>query len=134
MKTWKKISVLKHDRNGHPIKAKEHNLVMDNCGGQNKNNCVLLLAPYLVEMGYFDRVNMLFLVVGHTRNVCDRWFNNLKKFYHNSQVFSLDDTVECLSKNKYVTVWKVKCTRRLERLLPYATESLQYPVKMWLED
>jgi hypothetical protein len=45
MKTLKKISVLKHDRNGHPIKAKKLNLVMDNCGGQNKNNCVILRAP-----------------------------------------------------------------------------------------
>jgi hypothetical protein len=58
-------------------------------------------------MGYFDRVNMLFLVVGHTKNACDRRFNNLKIFYHNSQVFSLDDAVGCLSKSKYVTVWKV---------------------------
>jgi hypothetical protein len=60
MKTLKKISVLKHDRNGHPIIAKELNLVMDNCGGQNKNNCVILLAPYLVEMDYFDRVTCSF--------------------------------------------------------------------------
>jgi hypothetical protein len=80
---------------------------MDNCGGQNKNNCVILLAPYLVEMDYFDRVNMLFLVVGHTKNVYNWRFNNLKNIYHHSQVFSFDDAVECLSKSKYVTVWKV---------------------------
>jgi hypothetical protein len=80
MKTLKKFSVLKQDRKGHPIKAKELNLVTDNCGGQNRNNCVNLLAPYLVEMDYFNRVNLLFLVVGHTKTVCDRLFNNLKIF------------------------------------------------------
>jgi hypothetical protein len=33
--------------------GKSLTIVMDNCGGQNKNNVVLRLAPYLVEMGYF---------------------------------------------------------------------------------
>jgi hypothetical protein len=70
MKTFKIIAVLKHDYSeGNPIKGKELNLVMDNCGGQNKNNCVIPLAPYLVEMGYFEEVNIIFLVVGHTKNV-----------------------------------------------------------------
>jgi hypothetical protein len=31
-------------------------IAMDNCGGQNKNNIVLRLVPYLMEMGYFRTV------------------------------------------------------------------------------
>jgi hypothetical protein len=38
-------------RKGSP--GKSLTIVIDNCGGQNKNNVVLRLAPYLVEMGYF---------------------------------------------------------------------------------
>jgi hypothetical protein len=107
IKTLKKIGILRHDNNGAPARGKELNIVMDNCGGQNKNNYVLLLAPYLVEMGYFATVNMTFLVVGHTKNVCDRRFNNLKHDYHRSQVFTIDQAVEVLSRSKYVTVWKI---------------------------
>jgi hypothetical protein len=39
-------------------------------------------------------------------NLRDRRFNNLKIFYHTSQVFSLDDAVESLRKSKYVIGWK----------------------------
>ena len=31
-------------------------IFFDNCFGQNKNNTILKLVPYLVEMGYFKRV------------------------------------------------------------------------------
>ena len=47
------------------------NIVFDNCPGQNKNNTVIRLVPYLVEMGYFRRVEFMFLIVGHTKNNCD---------------------------------------------------------------
>ncbi|KAG7361881.1 hypothetical protein IV203_025547 [Nitzschia inconspicua] len=107
MKTLKKTEIIRTDENGGALRAKELNIVMDNCAGQKKNNYVLLLAPYLVEMGYFTTVNMLFLVVGHTKNVCDRRFNNLKQVYHNSQVFTTDQAVEVLGSSEYVTVWKI---------------------------
>ncbi len=37
------------------------NVVFDNCSGQNKNNMVLRLVPYLVEMGYFKRFDKNFV-------------------------------------------------------------------------
>ncbi len=43
------------------------NVVFDNCSGQNKNNTVLKLVQYLVEMDYFKKVNFIFLVVGHRK-------------------------------------------------------------------
>jgi hypothetical protein len=55
--------------------GKKLNVVFDNCGGQNKNNFVLLflLVPYLIEMGYFNKaVNFIFLVAGHTKNAAGR--------------------------------------------------------------
>jgi hypothetical protein len=45
MKTLDRLGLLKEQA------AKELNIVMDNCSGQNKNNHVRLLAPYLVESG-----------------------------------------------------------------------------------
>jgi hypothetical protein len=43
-------------------------VAMDNCGGQNKNNNVLRLAPHLVEMGYFRSCEFYFYIRGHTKN------------------------------------------------------------------
>ena len=33
----------------------ELTIIMDNCGGQNKNNAVIRLALYLVEAGYLKK-------------------------------------------------------------------------------
>ena len=57
---------------------KEINLVMDNCGGQNKNRHVLRLLNVIVLRKLAVRVNAIFLVKGHTKNPCDRMFNILK--------------------------------------------------------
>jgi hypothetical protein len=54
VKSLKQLKLMQNDSNGKPIKGKALNLIMDNCAGQNKNNHVILLVPYLVEMGYFD--------------------------------------------------------------------------------
>lgn len=45
-----------------------------------KNNTVLKLVSFLVEMGYFEEVVFHFLFVGHTKN-CDRYFNLLKQIH-----------------------------------------------------
>ena len=49
------------------IGQQELNIIFDNCTRQNKNNMVLILVPYLVDMGLFSKVNFIFLVVGHTK-------------------------------------------------------------------
>ena len=72
-------------------------VVMDNCGGQNKNNNVLRLALYLVERKYFHRVEFAFYVRGHTKNDCDRLFNQLKIKYHKMNVYTMSQLVDCLN-------------------------------------
>ena len=47
--------------------GKELNILLDNCGGQNKNNFVLWLANLLVECKFFKTVNFIFYVKGHTK-------------------------------------------------------------------
>jgi hypothetical protein len=86
---------------------KELNLIMDNCSGQNKNQMVLRLVPYLVEMGYFSKVNFIFLVVGHTKNPCDRLFNLCKKAYRKSQVFIMDQLVDASNGTTHVSGCRV---------------------------
>jgi hypothetical protein len=85
---------------------KQLNIVMDNCPGQNKNNIVLRLSPYLQEKGYFLEVNFIFLVVGHTKNVADRLFNTLKRLYRKMNIFSMNMLIEVL-KHEQVIPYKV---------------------------
>jgi hypothetical protein len=71
---------------------------MEKCGGQNKNNVVLRLAPsYLVEMGYFKTVEFCFYVRGHTKNDCDNTFNQMKLKYHKKDVFTWSKAIETLN-------------------------------------
>ena len=49
---------------------KELNLVMDNCGGQNKNRHVLRLLHLMVKTGIAKVARAIFLAHGHTKNDC----------------------------------------------------------------
>lgn len=81
-------------------------LVFDNCAGQNKNRMVLRFAQYLVDTHIFKRVEVIFLVMGHTKNICDRRFKDLKKTFHHRNVYTFRRLIEILSKNneQYVDV------------------------------
>ncbi len=78
-------------------------IIMDNCGGQNKNKMVLHLALYLVEQGYFKNVEFIFYIRGHTKNVCDRLFNLLKIRYHKSDIYTMEMLVDILNKMDDIT-------------------------------
>jgi hypothetical protein len=95
MKTLKHIDIINEDEAGRGL-----SIVMDNCGGQNKNRMVLHLALYLVEVGFFQTVKLFFLVRGHTKNPCDCMFNTLKKDYHQSNCYTFPMLADMLrSKN-----------------------------------
>eukprot|EP00956_Cyclotella_meneghiniana_P030656 scaffold77950_cov72-Cyclotella_meneghiniana.AAC.2 len=47
---------------------------------------------WLVEMEYFDKVNFVFLIIGHTKNSAVRLFNTVKQL------------LEVLSRSKYVAI------------------------------
>jgi len=70
--------------------------------GQNKNNTVIRLAPYLVEMGYFQRVSVVFFVAGHTKNYADRRFNDMKHDYHTQNLYAMTQLVEVCGRSPYV--------------------------------
>ena len=81
-------------------------LIFDNCAGQNKNRMVLRFAQYLVDIQVFKRVQIIFLIMGHTKNICDRRFKDLKKIFHHRNVYSFPQLTQVLSEcNKdYVSV------------------------------
>lgn len=90
-KVLKNIGAMKEDEMGGSL-----TIVMDNCGGQNKNRMVLRSALFLVECGYFSSVLLLFLVRGHTKNNCDRLFNLLKLHFHDQNVYSYPQLLKVL--------------------------------------
>ena len=55
IKTFKYLKWMREDETAEKV-----TMIFDNCTGQNKNNCVLKLVGYLVELGYFKRVKFLF--------------------------------------------------------------------------
>jgi hypothetical protein len=83
-------------------KRKWLNVVMDNCPGQNKSNFVLRLAPYLQEKEYYVKVNFIFLVVGHTKNVAHCLFNTLKTLYRKQNVFTMGMLLEAMKHEQVI--------------------------------
>jgi len=81
----------------------ELNLIVDNCTGQNKNRMVLCLAILLVELGYYKRVNIIFLVTRHMKNACDRLFNALKVDQQSKNLFTMEQMLESLNASKHCT-------------------------------
>ena len=86
----------------------ELNVIYDNCSGQNKNNTVLRYLLWLVELGYFRRVNFIFLIVGHTKNSADRLFNALKLDYRKQNVYTMKGLLTCLSRSQYCHIVETK--------------------------
>lgn len=81
----------------------ELTVVMDNCGGQNKNKMVLRMLGLLTELGLYRKVNVAFLVAGHTKNICDRLFNLLKLVYRKSNLYGMTGLLSVLDTAEDVT-------------------------------
>ena len=85
-------------------------IVCDNCTGQNKNNTMIRLAPYLVKAGHFQKMSFVFFVAGHTKNDADKRFNNLKYVYNKSNLYTMQQLVETCNKTPFVTAVQVDHT------------------------
>ena len=85
----------------------ELNWRFENCPGQNKNRMVVLFFVYLFKRVLFKKVNLIFLVKGHTMNICDRILNLLKLVYHNRHIHSTDKLMEMLNTHDQITDIKV---------------------------
>jgi hypothetical protein len=56
--------------------------VFDNCAGQNKNRMIIRFMQYLIDSFIFKKIEVVFLIAGHTKNICDRRFKDFKKNFH----------------------------------------------------
>ena len=82
-------------------------LICDNCAGQNKNKTMIRFCNYLREIGYATDVTLLFLVKGHTKNLCDRMFNIVKHVYHDKNIYSTKELYVYLREHHTVDVLRV---------------------------
>ena len=99
VKTLRQLNLLRDDSAGG-----ECNIIFDNCSGQNKNNTVLKLAAWLQQIGYFKKVNFVFLIVGHNKNAADRLFNSLKELYRKQNLFTMQGLFDSLNGSDLVTI------------------------------
>ncbi len=86
---------------------------------------MLLLVPYLIECGYFKTVEFVFLVVGHTKNACNRLFNSLKSIYRIKNIWHYPQLLEVLDHSHTVTIYPTTCTDFFDwrkHLIKYYTE------------
>ena len=67
---------------------------------------MLRLTMWLIDMGIYKKVLVVFLIAGHTKNICDRRFKDMKKDCHHSDIFSLSKQL-ALMKGPHVTPIKV---------------------------
>ena len=57
----------------------------DNCGGQAKNNYLCLALLRLVHLNIFHRIELAFLVPGHSYMPCDTGFGKIERNISKSQ-------------------------------------------------
>lgn len=84
----------------------------DNCAGQNKNKFMMWFIIWMVIMDFTDQVELNFLIVGHTKNVCDGAFGHVKRALSKKDIhfpFEMMDLIEKSSKNNHCI-----CSRDVE--------------------
>ena len=74
----------------------ELHLQLDNTSGENKNETMVVMAAWLVQMGYFKRVRVFFLMVGHTHVIIDQIFGVITKSIKARQLLEVRQLVECI--------------------------------------
>ena len=54
-------------------------LQLDNCSRENKNHTVLAFCSFLTAVGFFESVELNFMMVGHTHNDVDQFFSQISR-------------------------------------------------------
>ena len=65
-------------------------ILVDNYGGQNKNNVMICLMKIIKERGFFSTAIFNFYIKVHTKNYCDYAFNSPNVLYRNQNVFTFE--------------------------------------------
>ena len=75
------ISYLHHFLETHAVKTDTITLHADNCVGQNKNNAFIFYLLWRIITKKEKSITLSFMVAGHTKFSCDRYFGLIKKKY-----------------------------------------------------
>lgn len=84
-------------------------LQLDNTTAENKNHMLLAYCSLLVELGYFERVVISFLVVGHTHEDIDRFFGTAKAYMRRMHATAPPELFDGLERHLASAGKKVKC-------------------------
>ena len=93
------ISLIDHYFEKHGLGEKHAYLTADNSGAQNKNNAVLHYLMYRILIGLHDKINLSFMVVGHTKFAPDGYFGLIKYRYRRSNVYTYDQLADLIEKS-----------------------------------
>eukprot|EP00731_Ephydatia_muelleri_P017526 Em0010g624a len=81
----------------HGLGEKRVTLQADNCVGQNKNTTMLWYLAWRVITGQHERIQLNFMLPGHTKFQPDSYFGLFKKHYRRQDhVDDMDDLVDCV--------------------------------------
>jgi hypothetical protein len=69
-------------------------LQLDNCSGQNKNRWMFSFLSYLTAVGIFERVNLGFLMPGHTHEDVDALFGKYSHILNNQTTTNFPKLLE----------------------------------------
>src|SRR5205823_14676533 len=91
-------------------KGEKHlKITCDNAGGQNKNNTTIWFYLYLVICGYYQSIELNFMIPGHTKFKCDGNFGMIKKLYRRTRVDCLYHVVSVVKKSSPAGLNKAQC-------------------------
>lgn len=93
------ITLLDHFFTTHSVGEKHAFLTADNCVAQNKNNAVLQYLMYRILMGLHDKIDLSFMLVGHTKFAPDGYFGLIKYRYRRSNVYTYDQLADLIDKS-----------------------------------
>lgn len=91
------ISILDHFFSVYGQGERRLLLTADNCVGQNKNNAVLSYLLYRTIKQAHRRIDLSFMLVGHTKFSPDAYFGLLKKRYRHSKVHTHNQIVDVIN-------------------------------------
>ena len=56
-----------------------------------------------METKVYETVEIIFLVCGHTKNICDRKFKELKRDFHHKNIYTMSQLINALNISSQVT-------------------------------
>ena len=84
----------------HGLGERNVTLQADNCTGQNKNTTMLWYMAWRVITGLHDRIQLNFMLPGHTKFRPDSYFGLFKKHYQRQDhIDDMADLVKCVCKS-----------------------------------